>query len=57
MVDGYQYIGKGFVVPENDVVVRLEAFNEVAFKQQRFDLTFGRHHLNADGASNHALQS
>ena len=52
---GDQAIGKGFVVSEDAVVVRLEAFDEVAFKQQRLDLTFGRHYLDTDGAGNHAL--
>ena len=56
MAAGDQDIGKGFVVAEHDIVMRLEALDEIAFEQQRLDLAFGRHHLEAGGAGDHALQ-
>ncbi len=57
MVLGQHQPGVGFVVAQNDVVVRLEALDQVGLEQQRLGLGVGGDDLHGRGQRHHAAQA
>ena len=57
MAPAQQDVGERLVVAEQDVVVRLEPLDHVAFEQERLDFALRRDHLDRCGGCNHALQA
>ena len=57
MVAAEQDVGEGLVVPEQHVVVRLEALDHVALQEESLHLAVGHRDLEGGGRRHHALEA
>lgn len=56
MIAREKNIGKGLIIPHQDIIARLELFNQVALQQQRLALRMGMNKHHITGFRDHALQ-